>query len=109
MDMSDRGMDLVRAQIAAQQKAIPHLHERATDLGLMPQPWWSRSFYEHAIQRREAELEAQEDEVEEDPDRSLEGWAKVILGDSYGKGGDDDDRDEANDQRSLDNEGSLHH
>ena len=59
MEMTERTMDLIRSKMAADQKAIPDLHEQATDLGLAPQPWWNRSFYEHAIQRREAELEAE--------------------------------------------------
>lgn len=59
MKMTERTMDLIRSKMAADQKAIPALHEQATDLGLAPQPWWNRAFYEYAIQRREAELEAQ--------------------------------------------------
>jgi len=34
------------------------LHERALELDLQPQPWWDKAFYQHAIRRREAELEA---------------------------------------------------
>lgn len=80
MEMSDRAMDLVRVQIAAQQKMIPDLYERATDLDLAPQPWWDRVFYEHAIQRREAELEA----LRADPE------TRYWLG-RKAKGGDDDE------------------
>ena len=66
MDMTRRAMDKVREQIADDASALPALHERATDLGLAPQPWWNRAFYEHAIQRREAELEMQRKEVDND-------------------------------------------
>ena len=59
MEMTERAMDRVREQIANDAAALPALHEQATDLGLAPQPWWNRSFYEHAIQRRKAELEAE--------------------------------------------------
>ena len=59
MEMTERTMDLIREQMANDTAILPALHEQATDLGLAPQPWWNRSFYEHAIQRREAELEAE--------------------------------------------------
>ena len=66
MEMTERTMDLVREQIEADNAALPALHEQATDLGLAPQPWWNRDFYEHAIQRREAELEAERKGGDED-------------------------------------------
>jgi len=47
----------VRKKIADDKAKLPGLHERAIELHLHPQPWWSVDFYEYAIKNREDELD----------------------------------------------------
>jgi len=48
----------IREKIAENKAALPGLHEKALDLGLFPQPWWNRAFYDYAIRQAEIVQEA---------------------------------------------------
>lgn len=58
MDLPMRLMDRIKARMEEDSVAFCRLRVEALRLNLRPQPWWNREFCEHAIQAREAELDA---------------------------------------------------
>ncbi len=47
----------IRERIIDDQIHLPNLYAEARQLGLRPQPWWDKQFYDHTILRRKAEIE----------------------------------------------------